>query len=126
YAVALDKPGAFIGRDALLRTRELPPAKRLLHLHATDPADYLWGGEPVLVDGEPAGEVTSAGYSRRYGCAVAFAYVRGAAAGDDDALMRARLEFDVGGTRVGARIAPANMDASAPLWFHRVLQHCSG
>jgi len=107
YAVALDKPGAFIGRDALLRTRELPPAKRLLHLHAADPADYLWGGEPVLVDGEPAGEVTSAGYSRRYGCAVAFAYVRGAVATDDDALMRARLEFDIGGARVGARIAPA-------------------
>ena len=37
FAVALDKPGGFIGRDALLRTRDRMPGKRLVQFRLLDP-----------------------------------------------------------------------------------------
>jgi glycine cleavage system aminomethyltransferase T/glycine/D-amino acid oxidase-like deaminating enzyme len=101
YAVALDKPADFIGRAALVAQRAKPPRKRLVQLRVDDPAAYAWGGEPVTMDGTPMGEVTSAGYSRRFGCAVALAYARAEgsnAALDDATLAAARWEIDIAGT----------------------------
>ena len=37
---------------------------------------FPWGGEPILMDGMSVGELTSAGYSRKYGRALAMGYVR--------------------------------------------------
>lgn len=64
FAVKLDKPGGFLGQEAL-RTR--PAGKRLCMLSA--PAlelaelhdRVMWGGEPIVINGEYTGEfVTSA------------------------------------------------------------------
>ncbi|MEO8849509.1 MAG: FAD-dependent oxidoreductase [Casimicrobiaceae bacterium] len=104
YAVALDKPSPFIGRDALLRARDAPPTKRLLQFHVDDPGAYLWGGEPVLMDGVTVGEVTSAGYSRRFCCAVALAYVRTPQRRDATPLAKARWVIDLGGTHHSAHV----------------------
>ena len=76
YAVALAKPVDFLGRDALLRQRERGAAKRLVQFTLDDPAAFVWGGEPILMDGRPIGEVTSAGFSRALGRAVAFGYAK--------------------------------------------------
>jgi glycine cleavage system aminomethyltransferase T/glycine/D-amino acid oxidase-like deaminating enzyme len=75
-AVALAKPGGFVGRDALLARRAAPPAKRLVALRFADPDAWAWGGEPLLLGGEPIGEITSAGWSRAEGRVVALAYLR--------------------------------------------------
>jgi glycine cleavage system aminomethyltransferase T len=40
-----------------------------------DPAAFPWGGEPLHVQGEPVGEITSAGCSWKLGRAIAMAYV---------------------------------------------------
>ncbi len=74
-AVALDKPG-FVGREALLAARDEPLRKRLLAFALDDPAAFPWGGEPILLDGRAVGELSSAGYSRRAGRALALGYVR--------------------------------------------------
>ncbi|MEO6929543.1 MAG: FAD-dependent oxidoreductase [Casimicrobiaceae bacterium] len=105
YAVALDKPSPFIGRDALRRARDAPPTKQLLQFHVDDPDAYLWGGEPVLMDGVAVGEVTSAGYSRRFGCAVALAYVRTQQPLDGTPLAKVRWVIDLGGTHHSAHVA---------------------
>ena len=42
-----------------------------------DPAAFPWGGEPILMDGMAVGELTSAGYSRKLGRAIAMGYARG-------------------------------------------------
>ena len=52
--------------------------KRLVQFTLDDPAAFPWGGEPVLMDGRYVGEMTSAGYSRTLGRAVAFVYARSA------------------------------------------------
>ena len=77
--VRFDKPG-FIGRTALQAAQGQPLRKKLLSFVLADPADYVWGGEAILIDGQPAGELSSAGWSLRAGACVGLGYVRGPAA----------------------------------------------
>ncbi len=76
YAVKLDKPAPFIGRDALLRRRRMRGHEAAGRFTFDDPAAFPWGGEPILMDGANVGEITSAGYSRKLGRAVAMGYAR--------------------------------------------------
>ncbi|HET7528339.1 MAG TPA: FAD-dependent oxidoreductase [Burkholderiaceae bacterium] len=101
FAVKLDKPTRFIGREALLAARNAPPRKKLVHVVLEDPALYAWGGEVVTLDGEPAGELTSAGWGHRVGRCVALAYLRGAAASAPHA--GTAVEVDLWGQPVAAR-----------------------
>ncbi len=97
YAVKLDKPAPFIGRDALVRQREAGPRKRLVTFTFDDPAAFPWGGEPLLMDGRNVGELTSAGYSRNLGRAVAMAYARADGPLTDEAILAARYVVDIAG-----------------------------
>jgi heterotetrameric sarcosine oxidase gamma subunit len=76
FAVAWDKPGGFIGRDALLRARaEGPPRHRVVGLIVEDPAIDLFGNEPVLLDGQSVGYVRAAAYGYTVGGSVGLAQV---------------------------------------------------
>jgi len=77
--IAWDKPGGFIGQEALRQRLQAgtAPAKKLVRLRCTDNSVYLWGGEPLLVQGHTIGEITSAGWGWEAGACVALAYVRG-------------------------------------------------
>jgi glycine cleavage system aminomethyltransferase T/glycine/D-amino acid oxidase-like deaminating enzyme len=76
FSVKPDKTTAFIGQAALRASRTLPLRKKLVAV-VVPSAAYFWGGETLLLDGEPAGEISSAGYSPLAGACVALAYVRG-------------------------------------------------
>ena len=106
-SVKLDKAVPFIGREALVAARERPPAKRLLAFTFDDPDAFPWGGEPILIDGRPAGELSSAGYSHALGRAVALGYVRLDGPADAERLHSKRFEVDLAGVAVpvAARIA---------------------
>ena len=99
FAVKLDKPSPFTGSDALRTQAANGPRKRLLIFTFDDAAAFPWGGEPVMMNGVPVGEITSAGYSRTQGRAVAMAYARGDDL-SDAALLRARYEVDLNGELV--------------------------
>jgi 4-methylaminobutanoate oxidase (formaldehyde-forming) len=106
YAVALDKPG-FIGRDALQRLRERGLSRRLVQFTLDDPAAFPWGGEPILMDGRPVGELTSAGYSRALGRGVAFGYAKSRdrdIALTDAMIANARYAIDIAGTQYAATL----------------------
>ncbi|HXR56238.1 MAG TPA: FAD-dependent oxidoreductase [Casimicrobiaceae bacterium] len=106
YAVAFDKP-AFIGCDALLAQRERGASKRLVQFTLDDPGAFAWGGEPILMDGRPVSEITSAGYSRKLGRIVAFGYVKSPdrnRALDDARIVGARYAIDVAGVECGATV----------------------
>jgi 4-methylaminobutanoate oxidase (formaldehyde-forming) len=76
FAVAWDKPGGFIGRDALLAARAAgPPTHRVVGLVVEDPAADLFGNEPVLLGGAWAGYVRAAAYGYTVGGPVALAGV---------------------------------------------------
>jgi glycine cleavage system aminomethyltransferase T len=103
FAVRLDK-GDFIGRDALLAARAVPPARRLLSFLAADSDTPLaHGGELILRDGAPAGEVVSAAYGHTLGGLVALGYVTTNGAAVDDAWLAARFAIDIAGERVPVR-----------------------
>ncbi len=103
FAVAWDKPGGFVGREALLKQRESgPPNRRLVNLLLGSPDHDLYGDEPVYWDGKPVGHVRSAGFGHSLGAPVGIAGLE-----RDDAITAAALaagsfEIDVAGTRVPA------------------------
>lgn len=79
-AVRLDKPTPFVGRDALLRAQAEPLSKKLLAIVLDGADDWVWGGETLWIDGEPVGELSSAGWGHASGRCVGLAYARGPAA----------------------------------------------
>ncbi len=101
-AVRLNKP-AFIGRDALLRQQEAGVKKRLVTLAVDDAEAFPWGGEPILRDGKGVGEVTSSGYSAKYGRAIVMGYVRAEQAIDRDYVLTGSYELDIAGDRFTAK-----------------------
>jgi sarcosine dehydrogenase len=103
FAIKLDA-GDFIGREALLAARDKPPARRLLSFVALAPDTPLaHGGELILRDGEPAGEVTSAAYGHTVGGVVALGYVATGGAPVDAAFLGGRFEIDIAGGCVPVR-----------------------
>ena len=97
HAVQLEKAGNFIGREALLQQRSRGVSKRLLIFTFDAPAAFPWGGEPILMDGRNVGELTSAGYSRKFGRAIAMGYARSDRVRDDAAWLAPRYAVDIAG-----------------------------
>ena len=75
FCVKLDKPGGFIGRDALVTAAEDGPRVRLVCIVLDDPRSVCLGNEPVRVGGEIAGRVTTGGFGYTIGRSIAYAYV---------------------------------------------------
>ena len=97
HAVQLEKAGNFIGREALLQQRSRGVSKRLLIFTCDAPAAFPWGGEPILMDGRNVGELTSAGYSRKFGRAIAMGYARSERVRDDAGWLAPRYAVDIAG-----------------------------
>ena len=56
FCVAWDKPGGFLGREALLRAaRRARPTRRLVQLRLLDDSKLLYHEEPVWADGRIVG-----------------------------------------------------------------------
>ncbi|MBM3569313.1 MAG: FAD-dependent oxidoreductase [Alphaproteobacteria bacterium] len=106
HAVKLDKPGGFIGREALAKQRAEGPKKRCAIFTVEDGEAYPWGGEGILRDGKPVGEVSSAGFSGRLGRAVVMGIVRGEGVLSREALLTGRYEIDIAGQRLPLTIQP--------------------
>ena len=76
FFVALDKPGGFVGRDAVAAAKAAgPPTRRLVQVLVTDPEPLLFHAEVVHRDGQPVGYVRSASYGHTLGGAVGLAMV---------------------------------------------------
>ena len=103
FAVRLDKPVSFLGREALLEQRERTLTKRLLTFVLEDEAALPWGDEPILRDGRVVGSVTSAAFGHTLGRAVAMGYVRDPGGVDAAYVAGGRFELDVAGDRIPAR-----------------------
>jgi len=100
YAVKLDKQTDFIGRSTLLRLLDQPLRKKLVTVVLETPEAYAWGGETLLIDRRPVGELGSVGWSPRAGACVGLAYLRGDAAARPHA--GTPLEVDLWGERIPA------------------------
>jgi glycine cleavage system aminomethyltransferase T/glycine/D-amino acid oxidase-like deaminating enzyme len=76
FAVAWDKPGGFIGREAARKQKEAGPlTKRLLQIQVLDPQPLLFHGEVVRRDGRMVGYIRAASYGHTLGGSVGLAMV---------------------------------------------------
>ena len=102
FAVKFDKPGGFIGRDALKRQKEAGLNKRLVQFVLSDPDPMLYRNEPIWRDGELAGYVRSAMYGHTLGSAVALGYVENPDGVDADYVNSGSYEIEIAGVRYPA------------------------
>ncbi|MFT4158863.1 GcvT family protein [Shinella sp.] len=110
FAVALDKPGGFIGRDAVAAAKARgTPSRRIVQFTVDDAGPMLWGGELILREGRPVGEVRSAAYGHTLGRSVALALIEHAGGVDRAFLEGGRFEVELAGERfaVTAHLAAA-------------------
>jgi 4-methylaminobutanoate oxidase (formaldehyde-forming) len=98
FTVKLDK-GEFIGRDALLKAREVQPTTRLACLVLDDAHSVALGSEPVRIGGDVSGRITSGGFGYAIGKSIAYAYV------PHSASTSTPVEVEIFGTWVPGRIA---------------------
>ncbi len=105
FALALDKPGGFRGRDAVLARKAANAAaggmgQRLVQIRVLDPEPLLFHAEVVHRDGVPVGYVRAASYGWTLGSAVGLAMVGGDGAPvTPDWLAAGSWTVDVAGTR---------------------------
>ena len=102
FTVKFDKPGVFIGRDALLRQREQGLQRRLLQFRLLDPEPLLYHNEPVWHQGRIAGHITSGSYGHTLGGSIGLGYVDTSEVQDVGELLEDGFEIEVAGVRVPA------------------------
>ena len=111
FACKLAGGAGFLGREAVEKARADGPRRRLVSVVLTDPAAMLWGGELLLRDGEPAGQLTSGAFGATLGAPVGLAYLRDPAGG------LATADFARAGTyqvNIGGQLADAVVHLRPP------------
>ncbi len=104
FAIDFDKPGGFIGREALLVEREAgPPRNRLVQFLLDDPYPLLFGEEPIYLDGRRVGYLRSGNYGHTLGGAMGFGYVEHVDGVTPALVESASFEIQVAGERYPAR-----------------------
>jgi glycine cleavage system aminomethyltransferase T/glycine/D-amino acid oxidase-like deaminating enzyme len=99
FAVKFDKPGGFIGREALLRQRQSQLRKRLVQFKLKSPDPLLYHNEPIWRGESIVGFIRSAMYGHTLGAAVGLGYIAtapGETIGADD------YDIEVAGIRYPA------------------------
>ncbi|MXQ07482.1 FAD-dependent oxidoreductase [Alphaproteobacteria bacterium GH1-50] len=104
FAVKLDKPGGFIGRDSLARLKaEGTPKRRMLQFLLTDPAPLLFSNETVYLNGTAVGHIQVGAYGHTLGGAVGIGFAETAGPLTPDDVASGTWEIDVAGTRFPAK-----------------------
>jgi glycine cleavage system T protein len=102
FACAFDKPGGFIGRDALLAQKAAGFGKRLVQFKLNDPEPLLYHDHPIYRDGEFVGHTTSGMYGHTIGAALGMGYVTTPVEMIRAEVVEANFELQVNGERFPA------------------------
>jgi 4-methylaminobutanoate oxidase (formaldehyde-forming) len=115
--VDIDKPGGFIGREAMRRQKAAgAPRRRLVQVLVKDPEPLLFHAEPVHRNGKPVGYIRAASYGHTLGGAVGLAMVDAGTPIDAAWLNDGRWEVDIAG-----RLYPATASLR-PLYDPQMLR----
>ena len=96
FTVKLDKPGGFIGRDALMRQKEAGPlTKRLVMFKLRDPEPVLFHEEIIRRDGDIVGYISSGAYGFTLGASVGMGYVNHAGGITKDFIESGNWEIEI-------------------------------
>lgn len=104
FFVDFDKPGGFIGRDALLRLKETEYRYRMPQFLLDDPEPLLYYGEIIYRDGKSVGYIMSGGYGHTLGASVGVGPVENnGEAVSVDYIKSGSYEIDIAGVRYPAK-----------------------
>jgi glycine cleavage system aminomethyltransferase T len=104
FFVDFDKPDGFIGRQALLKHKEVGLKYRLVQFFLDDPEPLLYYGEPIFRDGERVGYIMSGGYGHTLGGSVGVGPVENEdGIATPDYIHSGTYEIEVAGERYPAR-----------------------
>jgi glycine cleavage system aminomethyltransferase T/glycine/D-amino acid oxidase-like deaminating enzyme len=111
FACKLASGVGFLGREAVEKAKVAGPRRRLVSLVLGDPAATMWGGELLLRDGVPVGQVTSAAWGEALGAAVGLGYLRDPAGNPVTAAFARTGRYEV---NVGGQLVPATAGLRPP------------
>jgi len=100
FCVRLDKPGGFLGRDALVAQKATGISRKLTCLVLDTTSTVALGNEPVRIDGDVVARITSGGLGYTLGVSIAYAYLP-----IGQAIAGTRAEVGVFGDWVGATVS---------------------
>ena len=103
FAVAWDKAGGFIGKEALAKARSMPRKRRLVQFALEDTEPLIYHEEPIYRDGEIVGRTTSGMYGHTLGSCIGLGYVNCEDGITADFVNSGNYEIEVAGERVAAR-----------------------
>ncbi|MCH7867513.1 MAG: GcvT family protein [Myxococcales bacterium] len=104
FAVSWDKPGGFIGREALLKQKDAGlPKTRLVQFLLEDPEPVMHHNETIFRDGVRVGYIKAGGYGHTLGGAVGLGPVANEAGVSIDFIKSGHYEIEVSGTRYPAK-----------------------
>jgi 4-methylaminobutanoate oxidase (formaldehyde-forming) len=104
FAVKLDKPGGFIGREALVRHKESGPLKyRMVQFLLEDPEPLLYGDEVIYRDGKVVGHLQTGTYGFTLGGAMGMGFVHHEEDASVDFINSGTYEIDIAGERFPAK-----------------------
>jgi len=99
FAVAWDKPGGFIGREALLNQKGSSRTKRLIQFRIEDPDLISYHDDPIFRDGVYAGRTTGGMWSHTEDRCLTMAYLVHADGVDQAWLDAGTWEIEIGTRR---------------------------
>ena len=103
FTCAFDKPGGFIGDEAVQQLKEKAPLnRRLVQVKLADPDKLCFHEEPILVNGKMVGTVSSGMYGYRIDASLAMGYITLDEPVTNDVLAAAQIEVEVANERVQA------------------------
>ncbi|MFZ9629934.1 MAG: GcvT family protein [Ilumatobacteraceae bacterium] len=107
FCVAWDKPGGFIGREALLEQKQQGVRQRLAQFALESDAHLLYHNEPIWRDGVLVGRITSGMFGHHVGASLGMGYVARPDSGfvTREHVLEGRYEIEVAGERVPARVS---------------------
>ena len=109
FTVKFDKPGGFIGKDALLKQREAGLRRRLVQFRLEDPEPLLYHNEPIWRDDKIVGHITSGAYGHTLGGCVGLGYVHTEPGASDDNILGGSYEIEVATERFAAEASLSPM-----------------
>ena len=99
FAVAWQKPGGFIGREALLAQKEQPRAKRLIQLRIEDPELISYHDDPIFRDDVYVGRTTGGMWSHTQDRCLSMAYLNNPSGVDQSWLDSGDWQIEIGTRR---------------------------
>ena len=99
FAVKMDKPGGFIGRDALVRQKESGLRQRLVQFLLKSPEPMLYHNEPIWQGDRIAGYIRSGMFAYTLGSACGLGYVTAADGGVVGVIGADDYEIEIAGVR---------------------------